>query len=130
MIKPIAMCIDELLQRYATAMPDQINAISGQLATMKCGVSTNQSEMEPPVDTIIRRLERLERRNRYSRRSRNKKFNSHCTFVNIKIGSSLSTDHRSDQCGRKKLSVSVVESFGEDKDHLSTTISEESSEEE
>ena len=115
-------------------MPDQINAISGQPVTTKYGGFTNQSETEPSVDTIIRRLERLEHRNRYSRRNRNKKFNrklqcSHCTFVNNKIGSSLSTDHRSDQCGRKKLSVSVVESFGEDNERLSTTASEESSEE-
>ena len=135
-IKPIATCIDELLQRHTIATPDQINAVSARPVIPTNWASFSKNNDDSSVDTIIRRLDRLESNNKYYRRSNNKNPRnstrkpqcSHCTFVNNKIGSSLSTDHRSDQCGRKRLSVSVVESFTDDQDSASA-VSDDTSEE-
>ena len=37
---------------------------------------------------------------------------SHCLFLNKELGSTLKTDHPSHLCGKKNVSVSLVESLG------------------
>ena len=46
--------------------------------------------------------------NRYQERCK------HCTFINKQLGSALNTNHNSNNCGKRKLSVNVIESLCDD----------------
>ena len=127
MIKTIASNIDELLARHNNQQ-DLIGAIQVSSSQPDKTVSANPlPDSSTAVDMIIRRLERLEQ-DRFSNnnnRYRNKnKYNSrkqreicsHCSLINKQLGASLSVNHSSKFCKRKKLSVNVIEHLYDDDD--------------
>ena len=73
------------------------------------------------MDMLVNRIERLETQsNRYQRRKKSSNFYNqnkkdqcaHCLFLNKQLGSNLRTDLPSSQCGKSRVSVSLVESLG------------------
>ena len=111
MVKVIAPNIDDLLTRYNTK--DSVSAIAINEDNPKIhthdDISTNSE-----VSTLIRRIERLEtnfinKGRKKVNSARNRIICTHCTFINKQLGASLRTDHPSHQCGKKAVSISLLE---------------------
>ena len=123
MIKTIASNIDELLVRYDN-QKDQVGVVYSNSSQSHVTASqTGYSEDPQAVDMIIRRIERLESdrfrpQQRFRGRANRSSFGNsrpqercqHCSFINRQLGSSLNTNHKSATCGKKRLSVNVIES--------------------
>ena len=121
MIKPIASNIDELLNRYGQR--DTLHSVeSSDASHTSQPVALTAQNDNSTVDMLVNRIECLERNykgqtgyNRQFKRpttfKNNKSFCVHCSFLNKQLGLTLSTNHDSSQCVKKRLSVNVVELF-------------------
>ena len=112
MVKTIAQNIDELLLRYNSK--DQVSLVQTPPQNV-AQPSTND------MSALIQRIERLEvnnkKNNRRKKQSMPNQFQyanqcSHCLFINKQLGSTLKTDHSNTNCGKKNVSISLVESLG------------------
>ena len=120
MVKQIAVNIDELLQRYSNS--DVVNSIATTSTHQAVRSLTNTND--ETIDMIIGRLERLERNKKSSSNFQSSKRNKnfipvksvcrHCSFINGQLRTNLNTNHSSQSCTRKKISVSVIESMDHD----------------
>ena len=124
MIKPIATNIDELLARYGnrdTVSPIHINDTESPRTVHSTARPDSQS-----VDMLVSRIQKLEHKVKYNNfpnkyRSSNssrdfkkeKNYCIHCSILNKQLGANLNTNHDSQSCSRKKVSISVIESIGE-----------------
>ena len=119
LIKPIATNIDELLARYDKG--DQVVSVHANNSAALATPALNNQDLA--VDMIIRRLEKLENNsnkpfnNRFKQRKtsqRKRVLCKHCLYINTQLGSSLDVNHSSDSCGKRKLSVNVIEALATD----------------
>ena len=125
-MKTIAPNIDELLVRYNTK--DSISLVNSKQITSNIQpskVDGNSSDMT----ALVRRIDRIETNlnNRFRKRStpNNRKGNvcTHCQFINKQLGASLKTDHPNNMCGKKNVSISLLEIDGENGPDSSPTQS-------
>ena len=130
MVKCIATNIDELLQRYCQV--DNISSISTPTpSAFDQDTSLHAKSGSKQVDMIIRRLEKLEkgsyqsktpRPSKFSRKSnKNRNFCSNCSFLNKQLDANIDVKHDPNMCGRKKISVALIDSFTHDQDQTSTS---------
>ena len=128
MIKVIATNIDDLLLRYGNQR-DQVSTINNNPKAISTATNMSENSDNTAVDMILRRVERLEQgRSKFSSfrpRSKQaqfrntpfkKEFCGHCAFLNKQLGSKLDTNHKSSSCGKKKLSISAIESIWDNED--------------
>ena len=123
MVKVIAPNIDELLSRYSTK--DQVSIVRAGPTPSQLPVNKSNSAAQD-IASLVQRIERLE--TNFPNKSRKKKGFSarkrdqctHGLFINKQLGSSLSTDHASNMCGKKNVSISLVQSMG-DSDNSSSS---------
>ena len=110
LVKQIAQNIDELLIRYDS---------KDQVALVKSNLTVDQQEDKSEIRSLVRRIEKLEtkpfKKNRRGKFSFNanqtgSKQCSHCIFLNKQLGASLRTDHSSELCGKRSVSVNSLES--------------------
>ena len=107
------------LRPAADGVSDVINSIATTSTHQAVRSLTNTND--ETIDMIIGRLERLERNkkssNNFQSSKRNKSFIPvksvcrHCSFINGQLRTNLNTNHSSQSCTRKKISVSVIESM-------------------
>ena len=113
-MKTIAKSIDELLLRYGSK--DQINFV--EAPPTKTKTSAHDAVPDRNIVDLVNRIDRLEtnfkrqnkKQSNWSKKKR--ELCSHCVFLNKELGSTLKTDHPSHLCGKKNVSVSLVESLG------------------
>ena len=114
MIKPISQSIDELLQRYDNK--DQVVMVKSPPSSAQPHITTIGDNNE--LATLVQRVERLEFRSnkQQNRRRPNISYQrqaqdrcKHCMFLNKELGANLRVDHHSNLCGKKNVSVSLVE---------------------
>ena len=120
MVKTIAKNIDELLVRYNTK--DQVHMIqnSPYKPTSPALIAADRNSSSD-MQALVQRIERLETGKQQFQKQANRRFRkkeqcSHCVFLNKQLGSNLRTDHFSGSCGKKGLSVNLVEAFEPDND--------------
>jgi len=113
-VKPIAKVIDELLTRHHQR--DQVASLSTNPHNYP---DPSSSSLE--TSDLIRRIEKLElsRFQPARRGSRKVKKNqrsyqrgaycTHCAFINNQLGSSLNTDHSTNSCNKKNVSISLID---------------------
>ena len=117
LIKTIAQNIDDLLLRYSSK--DQISAV--QPARNNQQYSASQADMSSTneINCLIQRIEKLETNFKSKNKNKSRNFYqpqrkvqcSHCLFINKQLGCNLKTDHPSNSCGKKGVSISLVESL-------------------
>ena len=87
---------------------------------------------ESDISALIRRVEKLEsnpytknfrRRNKSNNKSAQQLQCSHCLFLNKQLGASLDTRHHSAACGKRSVSVNLLESL----DNLDSSLTADSS---
>ena len=124
LVKQISQNIDDLLARYDTK--DQVSLIQAKVSD-----TSNRGESSD-IAAIVRRIERLESRPRpFNKKKRNFKQSrpircSHCVFLNKQLGATLDTNHHSAECGKKSVSISLLESQGTaDSSQVSSTSTSE-----
>ena len=110
MVKPISRSIDDLLKRYDTK--DQV-----AMVTSKTPAANDD------VTALIRRIDQLEvnqakfqpRRRWPPNNNNNRKQSadrcSHYKFLNKQLGANLRVDHASVNCGKKNVSINLIESL-------------------
>ena len=116
MVKTIAKNIDDLLARYEQR--DSISVIKSPDTVEKTAASCAAPAEQNALHALIQRVDRLETSSRMQgqkkpRQFQNKRSNkcTHCTFLNNQLGASLRTDHPSSSCGKRSVSVNLVETL-------------------
>ena len=130
LVKQIAQNIDDLLLRYETK--DYVS-----LVQVEDKVKINSTHTSD-ISSLVRRIEKLEskpfkKNNRYKFKNNTKQTRSlqcsHCTFLNQQLGSTLDTNHNSTACGKRSVSISLLQSLNcEESSQESETSQLESSE--
>ena len=132
MVKPIAKSIDDLLARY-----EQRDTVSTIKTFNNDAGAPGDSAMSKSdsisLHALIQRVDRLETfsktrgKKKTPRQFQNKQANkcAHCTFLNAQLGASLRTDHASSACGKKSVSVSLIETLGSDQNYDSPSETSE-----
>ena len=112
LVKQIAANVDDLLMRYDSK--DQISLVKAD------SVGHGQGHDSYDIPAFIRRVEKLESKpysnNNYRRRQKNSKSKSqqqcsHCVFLNKQLGSTLDKRHESTACGKRSVSISLLNSL-------------------
>ena len=112
LVKQIAQNIDDWLLRYDTK--DYVNLIN----TDNKPKLDNGNSCE--ISSLVRRIEKLEskpfkKHSRLKFKNNNKQARflqcSHCTFLNKQLGSTLDTNHNFTACGKRSVSISLLESL-------------------
>ena len=117
MVKTIAKNIDELLVRYGSK--EQINMVSSPAQSV-VNLPSLPSHQNDDIGALIQRVQRLESNNKRQNRKQVRWSNvkrdqcSHCLFLNKQLGSNLKTDHPASMCGKRQVSVSLIESLDAD----------------
>ena len=119
MVKTISQSIDELILRYE--QKDQVSAIHSFQQDVPV-VPVDSSPVynnDSGLNSLVQRIERLESSSKYNNRRKKPptkpKSNvvkcAHCLFLNQQLGASLPTNHPSYACGKKNVSVNLIESL-------------------
>ena len=130
LVKQISQNIDELLVRYDNK--DQVVMIKPEKDSIIQDAEANG------ISSLVRRLEKLEAKS--NKQSRKKKSSyaasksrplqcTHCTFLNRQLNASLRTDHHSSACGKRSVSISLLESMDVVEDLQTTDSSPSDSQE-
>ena len=125
MVNTIAPNIDDLLVRYNTKDSVSIVATDADSTSQTKQINNNSDEMI----SLVNRVERLEtnftnkNRRKSANFSRKKEQCTHCLFINKQLGASLKTDHPSHLCGKKSVSISLLEVQSEE--HATSSTDED-----